>query len=68
MQTATEEKIMDDIRFNHFRHVAAGFLNETRAINLERDLVDFLVRLDKQHQEEVRFLNLRVTELLQIIR
>ena len=63
MLTAAETELMADIRFRHMRNVAAAFLNETKAIHLERDLVDFLVKIDKQQQEEIRILNLRISEL-----
>ena len=62
--TASETEVMQDVRFNHMRHVAANFLNETKALNLERDLTDFLVKIDEQHQEQMRVLNLRMTEIL----
>ena len=64
MKTAAEVDKMKDVRFNHMRHVAANFLNETKALNLERDLTDFLVRIDEQHKEQIRVLNLRMTEIL----
>lgn len=64
MKTATEVNIMQDVRFNHMRNVAAKFLNETKALNLERDLTDFLVEIDKQHQEQVKDLNFKIEELL----
>jgi hypothetical protein len=53
MKTATETEAMINIKVAHMRNVAARFLNETKAINLERDLVDFLINIDKHHQEEV---------------
>ena len=69
MKTATETEAMIDIRMHHMRGVAARFLNETKALHLERDLVDFLIRIDNHHQEEVKKLNLsieRTSELLAI--
>ena len=64
MKTATEVNAMQDVRFNRMRRVAANFLNETKALNLECDLTDFLVKIDEQHQEQMRVLNLRMTEML----
>ena len=58
MKTAIETEAMINIKMSHMRDVAARFLNETKALNLERDLVDFLIRIDDHHQEEVERLNL----------
>ena len=63
-RTTTETEAMQYVRFNHMRHIAAKFLNETKAANLERDLADLLVKIDEQHQEQMRVLNLRITEIL----
>ena len=64
MKTTTEANAMQDVRLNHMRNVAANFLNETKALNLERDLTNILVKIDEQHQEQIRVLNLRMTEIL----
>ena len=63
MKTATETEAMINIRVSQFRDIAGRFLNETKAIHLERDLVDFLIRIDDHHQREVEELNLMITAL-----
>jgi hypothetical protein len=60
MSTATETEAMQNIRINNMRHIAARFLNETKALNLERDLVDFLINIDRHHQVEVEQLKLQL--------
>ena len=60
MNTATESEALENVRFNHLRNVAGSFLNETKALYLERDLVDFLVRIDKEHQEKIKQLELQL--------
>ena len=64
MERATEVNLMADIRLNRIRDVVGNFLNQTKALYIERDLIDFLSKIDKEHQEEIRVLNLRITEIL----
>jgi hypothetical protein len=64
MERATEVNLMVDIRLNRIRNVVGNFLYQTKALYIERDLIDFLSKIDKEHQEEVRVLNLRITEIL----
>lgn len=61
---STQEQRLADIRYQHIRHIIAHFLNDTKALYLERDLVDFLARIDETHQEEVRVLKLQLKALL----
>ncbi len=58
MNTATETEVVASIRLNHMRNIAARFLNDTKALHLERDLTDFLLNIDRHHQEEVQRLEL----------
>ena len=63
MKTAIETEAMINIKMSHMRDVAARFLNETKALHLERDLVDFLIRIDDHHRKEIDHLNLLVSSL-----
>lgn len=63
MKTATETEAMINIRVQHMRDVTARFLNETKALHLERDLVDFLIQIDQRHQEEVKKLKEIISHL-----
>lgn len=53
-----------DAKYQHMRHVAASFLHETKAIHLERDLVDFLIKIDKGYQEQIEQLKLQLQAAL----
>lgn len=63
LTTAAEISIVSDVRFNHVRHLAASFIRKVNAYHLERELVDFLMQIDRAHEEELRVLRLRLTEL-----
>ena len=57
LQQAMETQAMADVRVGTMRNVAANFLNNTKALHLERDLVEFLLEIDLRHREEVDYLN-----------
>lgn len=65
MLTATETQALADVRMNHMRNVAANFLNRTKALHIERDLVEFLLEIDLKHREEVDYLNKALASALQ---
>jgi hypothetical protein len=62
-KSATEVKCQADLKLHQIRDVTCSFLARTKALNLERDLVYFLLEIDKQHEEQIKALTLRV-ELL----
>ena len=65
MQTATETQALADVKIYTMRNVAANFLNNTKALHLERDLVEFLLEIDLKHREEVDYLNKALASALQ---
>tara|TARA_R110002096_G_C14661910_1_gene728311 strand:+ start:9486 stop:9722 length:237 start_codon:yes stop_codon:yes gene_type:complete len=52
-KTATETEALMNERYVRIRHVTVRFLNNTKALHLERDLTEFLIDIDRRHQEEV---------------
>jgi hypothetical protein len=62
-KSSAEISTMIDVRFRNIEHVAKCFLNETQAINLERDLIGFLLQIETSHQNQIADLNLKI-ELL----
>jgi hypothetical protein len=62
-KSAIEVKCQADLKLHQMKDVACAFLARTKALNLERDLVYFLLEVDKQHEEQIKDLILRV-ELL----
>ncbi len=65
--TATSQSAMADLKLNHTRNVAAKFLADTRAINLERDLVDLLMDIDSRYQEELSRLDMIIKAMGKVI-
>jgi hypothetical protein len=51
---------MIDVRFRHVEHVAKCFLNKTKAVNLECDLIGFLLEIETIHQNQIADLNLKI--------
>ena len=62
-KTAADTECMINVKMNHMRNVAASFLNETKALHLERDLVDFLIRIDARHEMEIEELKLIIKKI-----
>lgn len=50
--TSTEEAYAVDRQYGRCRNVAVNFLHETKAIDLDTDLTELLIRIDNQHQQE----------------
>lgn len=53
-KTAIETKALEDQRLYVMRNVVGNFLYRTKALHLERDLVDFIMDIDRRHQEEIK--------------
>lgn len=52
-ETASEANAILNERSVRIRHATMHFLNNTKALHLERDLTEFLIDIDRRHQEEV---------------
>lgn len=65
MSSANEKELMINVRYNHVRNAVGNFLNKTKAIHLERDMIDFLLNIDHHHREEVARLNEVISNLSQ---
>jgi hypothetical protein len=62
-KSATEVSYQADLKLHRMRDVACGFLARTQALNLERDLVDFLLEIDRQHESQIKDLTQRMESL-----
>jgi hypothetical protein len=67
-KSATEVSYQADLKLIRIRRAACDFLDRTKALNLERDLVDFLLEIDRQHENQIKDVTQRMEALNQAIK
>jgi hypothetical protein len=66
--SATEASHQADLKLARIRRATCDFLDRTKALNLERDLIDFLLEIDKHHENQIKDLTQRMEALHQAIK